>query len=147
MQSRLYLVSLLSTLTLYMVITIGGVVRAIGAGMACGPDWPTCKGYVIPPDVLDPFVLSEYLHRVLAMLATLFVTTGFVIAWVKHRSDKRVLLWSTLTMALLITQVLVGMLVVVLELHYAVSAVHLSLATATFGSSIVMTLSVSRIKA
>ena len=144
MPVRLYPILLLATLSIYLVITVGGIVRSIGAGMACGTDWPTCKGYIIPPDILDPFVFSEYMHRVLALLATLLIVAAFAVAWIKYRRDQKVLLWSTLTMVMLIAQVLVGMVVVILELHYIASAIHLSLATATFGSSITATLVAAR---
>jgi cytochrome c oxidase assembly protein subunit 15 len=49
--------------TTYVLIVLGALVRAHGAGLAC-PDWPLCFGEVIPE--LDFKVGFEWGHRVLA---------------------------------------------------------------------------------
>jgi cytochrome c oxidase assembly protein subunit 15 len=93
----------------YLLIVLGALVRANGAGLAC-PDWPLCFGEVIPD--FDIKVAFEWGHRVLAgSVGILFVGLG---GWTLRRPNLRRRMWPALlvTAALLAAQIVLGGLTV-----------------------------------
>ena len=126
-------VAILASVMVYTLMIIGAFVRASGFGLAC-PDWPTCRGQVIP-EFTTP-VIAEYTHRIAAALSTLLVLTTMVLAIRRHRKS-RVALFATLSFGLIIAQVLLGMLTVLSGLDPIIGTAHLALATAVFGSTVV----------
>jgi cytochrome c oxidase assembly protein subunit 15 len=105
-------VAIATTLLTYLLIAVGGLVRASGAGLGC-PDWPRCFGSWIPPasaaelppqfDVaqFNPTLMwTEYVNRLLGMLVGLAMLATAVSAWRHHRAEPRIV-WAAVAAALL----------------------------------------------
>lgn len=99
--------ALWTTGTTYLLILVGGLVRASGAGLGC-PDWPRCFGGWIPPmsaaDLPAGFqaaqfnarlMWTEYLNRLLGVAVGLLIFATLVSAWRHHRQTPRIF-WPTL---------------------------------------------------
>lgn len=105
--------ALWTTATTYLLILVGGLVRASGAGLGC-PDWPRCFGSWIPPasaaslpPQFDPsqfnpvLMWTEYLNRLLGVTVGLLIFATAVSAWRNHRHQPRIL-WATIAAFLLV---------------------------------------------
>jgi cytochrome c oxidase assembly protein subunit 15 len=132
--------ALWTTAITYVLILVGGLVRASGAGLGC-PDWPRCFGGWVPPmsaaDLPPQFDASqfnptlmwtEYLNRLLGMAVGLFILATVVSAWRHHRREPRIL-WTSMA-ALLLTgfQGWLGGRVVAHELAAWIVTIHLIVA-------------------
>ena len=132
--------ALWTTAITYVLILVGGLVRASGAGLGC-PDWPRCFGGWVPPmsaaDLPPQFDASqfnatlmwtEYLNRLLGMAVGFFILATVVSAWRHHRREPRIL-WTSIA-ALLLTgfQGWLGGRVVAHELAAWIVTIHLIVA-------------------
>ena len=92
-----------TTATTYLLIMVGGLVRAVGAGLGC-PDWPKCFGSWVPPVRADqlppgfdpllfnaPLTWTEYLNRLLGVIVGFLIFATLVAAARAHRRSRRVL--------------------------------------------------------
>ncbi|MXW21867.1 MAG: heme A synthase [Candidatus Dadabacteria bacterium] len=108
----------------FIQASLGAYVRHLEAGLAC-PDFPTCLGYWIPPE-LSGKVLAHFSHRTVAYLLTvLFIGVMFISRKSERLKEARKnMSWAV---ALLFLQIGLGILVVTSKLVFYVTAVHLAI--------------------
>lgn len=106
---------------------LGAYVRHLGAGLAC-PDFPTCLGYWIPPE-LSGKVLAHFAHRTGAyLLAVLLVVLA--VACRRNARLSRAGKYMSLAVVCVFVQVGLGIFVVTTGLAFYVTAAHLAVALA-----------------
>jgi heme a synthase len=132
--------ALWTTGTTYLLILVGGLVRASGAGLGC-PDWPKCFGSWVPPasaadlpagfdsSQFNPRLMwTEYLNRVLGVAVGFLILGTLVSAWRHHRRTPRIF-WPTLAAFLLVGfQGWLGGVVVQHELAAWIVTIHMLVA-------------------
>ncbi|MCE4599039.1 MAG: COX15/CtaA family protein [Desulfurococcales archaeon] len=137
--------AIIASILLYSTIVIGSFVKALDAGLACGTDWPTCNGYIIPPDLFsDRSVLLEYMHRLVGGLASLFIIITFIYSMLYGRRQDKLL--ASITVLLIVVQVLLGMAVIKSYLDELIVALHLSFATASLVAASILAYSLATCK-
>lgn len=114
-----------TVLATYVLIVIGGTVRATDSGTAC-PDWPLCHGRLIPQ--AETHVLIEYSHRLAASFVGLLIAAVVITIWRRERTDRVLLRAGIVAVAVLVVQVIAGGVTVNTETNATVVAVHLSIA-------------------
>lgn len=96
------------------VVLWGAYVRATHSGAGCGSHWPLCNGEVIPlAPTLETIV--EFTHRATSGIALLLVLGMLLWAWRAYPKGHRVRLGAGLSTFFIITEALVGALLVRFE--------------------------------
>ncbi len=116
-----------------------------GAHHACGREFPTCNGELLPFGVAR-LVDIHLTHRVLMYVATVLIVALVVLA-VRRRPSERLVRMAWLTGALLLTQLVVGALNVWLEEYELLILAHLTLATLLWGQMLALNLELYRVRA
>jgi heme A synthase len=122
-----------STAATFLLVTIGGLVRATKSGLGCGPNWPHCPGE--PTRAL----VIEATHRGAAGIVVILLALLALVAFRKHR-DTPLLLWPAVAaFGLVIFQALLGAVVVWLELKADTVVLHLATAMALLALLVYLT--------
>lgn len=143
--TRFQKLALAAALTTFVLIGIGGFVRAAGAGLGC-PDWPHCFDRWIPPTEasqlpphIDPALFNfekawiEYINRLIGVFTGFLILATAWVAWRDHRHQPAILRPSLLALFLVVLQGWLGGLVVRYHLDPRFVTVHLVLALLLLG--------------
>lgn len=144
--TRFQKLTLASTLTTFLLIGIGGFVRAAGAGLGC-PDWPHCFDRWIPPTDasqlpphIDPALFNfekawiEYLNRLLGVFTGFLILATALLAWRDHRRHPAIFRPAVGALVLVVLQGWLGGLVVKYHLDPRFVTLHLLLALLLLGA-------------
>ena len=140
--TRFQKLAVATTAATFLLIGLGGFVRAAGAGLGC-PDWPKCFGRWIPPTEasqlpadIDPELFNfqlawiEYVNRLVGVTVGLLILATAWLAWRDHRGDRQVLVPALAAVLLVAFQGWFGGQVVAHELDPRFVTVHLLVAVA-----------------
>lgn len=135
--SRFAKLAVATTAATLVLIALGGVVRAMEAGLGC-PDWPTCYGAANPPAELaaGPLKLAwiEHSHRLWASVVMVLVGV-LAVAARRSRQPAAVRRATLLLVPAVLSQALLGAVVVWAELDAETVTLHLAGALAILGLS------------
>lgn len=119
--------ALASTTATFILVAIGGLVRATKSGLGCGSHWPDCAGAVIP-FFGNRAVIIEFSHRLMASVVVVLLAVLAVAMW-RQRDAGRRLKWTAVTAFFLVLfQAALGAIVVRLELTAESVVLHLATA-------------------
>ncbi len=116
-----------AALATYLLIVVGGLVRATDSGLAC-PDWPLCFGGWLAPPELHAWI--EHTHRLIAELVVgpLVAAVAFITIFTPRRRDRRMLIAAIGAGILVIIQAWLGGQVVIQQLSAELVSAHLAMA-------------------
>lgn len=124
MEGRLYRkFGIWTIIAVYLLILIGGIVRATGSGMGC-PDWPKCFGSWVPPTdvsqlptnykeifgaklkgevIFNPLkTWTEYINRLVGVSIGLLIFATFVVSFFEYRKKDKVITYLSFIAFLLV---------------------------------------------
>ncbi|HEX5040210.1 MAG TPA: heme o synthase [Candidatus Limnocylindria bacterium] len=135
--TRFAKLSVAAAVATFVLIAIGGLVRATDSGLGC-PDWPLCFADWVPPADLSAWI--EHSHRLTAavFVGPLVGAVALITVFTARRRDLPMLVAAVLAGVLVIVQSLIGAAVVLRGLAAELVTIHLGMALTVFAATIVI---------
>jgi len=134
--------ALLTVASTLLLIFIGGLVRASGAGLGC-PDWPKCFGHWFPPSsasqlppgidksLFNPTLMwIEYINRLFGVLTGFLITVTFILSFRYRKNKKSIFYASFAAFIMVLIEGWLGGQVVMTSLKAWMISIHMFLALA-----------------
>jgi len=135
--NRFAKLAIAAALATYVLIVVGGLVRATDSGLGC-PDWPLCFGDWFPPAELHAWI--EHSHRLIAAVAVgpLVAAVGLITIFSSRRRDRALLAAAVAAGVLVALQAWLGGQVVIQQLRAELVTAHLAMALTVLALTIVI---------
>ena len=124
-----------AALATFVLIAVGGLVRATDSGLGC-PDWPLCFGDWLPPAQLNAWI--EHTHRLVAaaFVGPLVGAVALITVFSGRRRDRPLVAAAVVAGVLVIVQSLLGAAVVLQGLAAELVTAHLAMALTVLAAAI-----------
>jgi heme A synthase len=127
--------SIVTLVSLFCLMFIGGYVSASGVGLTC-PRWPLCPAGFVP---MNEFII-EYFHRSVAATTALLVLATMVFTLKSKIAPKGMKMASIIASGAAIGQITLGAVVIIERLHAVLVTVHLGLGLVLFAMMLLIVL-------
>jgi protoheme IX farnesyltransferase len=137
--SRFARLAIAASIATYVLIVVGGLVRATDSGLAC-PDWPGCFAFNDWIPAADAHVWIEHTHRLIAALAVgpMVGLIGLITIFSGRRRDRVLLVAAVVAGVLVIVQSVLGRFVVSEGLARELVTAHLGMALTVLAMTILI---------
>ncbi|QMU55441.1 MAG: cytochrome oxidase assembly protein [Nitrosopumilus sp.] len=133
--------ALATMVVLYSLMFIGGYVSAAGLGLTC-PEWPLCPDGIMPSEAY----IIEWVHRLIAAVTGVLVIATMIASIINKNADRKIKVTSSLATVFVITQIVLGAMVIDLKLHAVLVAVHLGIGILLFSTVLLTAVFAFRIR-
>lgn len=116
---KMLVLSFTSLALIYVIMLIGVYISSSYQDLSC-PDWPLCLNDL---GILSPEYLFDHIHRMLVLIATGFIFATAIYAYFHARSVSTT---SIIAAIIVITQIVLGMVMVTSNLQPLLVASHLA---------------------